>query len=230
MFIRRHLLFFLLSFITISASAQTIKVKKETARVKGEYADGFEVELLATPEEAETALTKWMKTFGKTKQSENYFVVNEPAIQGRPYTHPVYGEVKQLGNIISVWAGIRTKEWGNDAETVSPQLEQLVKDFGVNFHRDKIQKQIDESTRASQAVERQKQKLSNQNRDLNERLEDNKREKIQLEKSLENNKIELETLTKKLEKNKKDQDSVAVAGEQIKKVIEMHKERQRKVN
>jgi hypothetical protein len=219
-----------LLFISFLASGQTIKVKKETARIKGEYADGFEVELQATPEEAESALTKWMKTFGKTKQSENYFVVNEPTIQGRSYTHPLYAEVKQLGNIVSVWAGIRTKEWDNDAETVSPQLEQLTRDLGVNFHRDKIQKQIDESTRAAQAVERQKQKLSNQNRDLNSRIEDNKREKLQLEKSLENNKVELETLTKKIEKNKKDQDSVAVAGEQINKVIELHKERQRKVN
>jgi hypothetical protein len=219
-----------LLFIAFLASGQTIKVKKETARIKGEYADGFEVELQATPEEAESALSKWMKTFGKTKQSENYFVVNEPTLQGRSYTHPLYAEVKQLGNIVSVWAGIRTKEWGNDAETVGPQLEQLTHDFGVNFHRDKIQKQIDESTRAAQAVERQKQKLSNQNRDLSSRIEDNKREKLQLEKSLENNKVELEMLTKKIEKNKKDQDSVAVAGEQIHKVIELHKERQRKVN
>jgi hypothetical protein len=51
-----------------------------------------------------------------------------------------------------------------------------------------------------------------------------------LEKSLENNKTENQELLKRIEQNKKAQDSVAVAAEQIKKVVEMHKERQRKVN
>ncbi|HTJ52515.1 MAG TPA: hypothetical protein VL443_23810, partial [Cyclobacteriaceae bacterium] len=102
--------------------------------------------------------------------------------------------------------------------------------FGVQFYRDKIQEQIDESNRALSAVERQQQRFSNQNRDLNMKLEDNKREKIQLEKSLVDNKTEYETLLKKIEKNKKDQDSLITSNEQIKKVIEAQKARQGKVN
>ena len=86
------------------------------------------------------------------------------------------------------------------------------------------------SLRASQAVEKQQQKLVNENKSLNTKLEDNKREKIQLEKSMQENVVENGTLLKKIEKNKHDQDSVATAGEQIKKVVEMHKENQRKVN
>jgi hypothetical protein len=78
-------------------------------------------------------------------------------------------------------------------------------------------------------VEKQQMRLVNQNKDLENKIEGNKREKIQLEKSLKNNKVELMTLTKKLEENKKAQDSVAIATEQIKKVVEMHKERQRKI-
>jgi hypothetical protein len=231
MFNQKNVLLLCLLLVTLVASAQTIKVKKETARVKGEYADGFEVELLGTTEEAEAALTKFMKTLGKSKQNDNFIAVNEPVIQGRAYTNSVYGQTKQLGNIVSAWVGIRTKEWSDDdAKAINQDIEKMLRDFGVSFHREKIQKQIDESIRASQTVDRQQQKLGNQNRDLNSKMEDNKREKIQLEKSLVDNKLELETLTKKLEKNKKDQDSVKVAGEQIKKVIEMHRERQRKVN
>ena len=230
MFTRKSALFFNLFLFALIAQAQTIKVKKETARIKGEYADGFEVELQATSEEAEDALNKLMKTFGKTKQGDDYLVVAEPVIQGTNYISPVYSRSKQLGNIVSAWVGIRTKEWDSNVESINKDLERVMYDFGVNFHKEKIQKQIDESTRALQTVERQQQRLTNQNRDLNSRIEDNKREKIQLEKSIENNKVELETLTKKLEKNKKDQDSVALSGEQIKKVIEMHRDRQRKVN
>jgi hypothetical protein len=208
-----------------------VNVKKEKTRIQNDYADGFEVELQATPEEVEASLSKLMKSLGKSKSVENFLVVNEPVIQGRLYTAPVYGVNKQVGNIISAWVGIKADDWKkDDVEAVNRDLEKALHDFGVTFYREKIQKQIDESIRAGQAVERQRQRLQNQNRDLNGKIEDNKREKIQLERSLENNRIELETLMKRLEKNKKDQDSVAMAGEQINKVIEMHKERQKKVN
>jgi hypothetical protein len=230
MFKRRVILFFNLLLFAFLSHAQTVKVKKETARIKSEYADGFEVELQANNQEAEDALTKLMKSFGKTKQGEDYIVVAEPTINGTVYVSPVYARTKQLGNIVSAWVGIRSKEWDANVENVNKDIERLMYDFGVNFHKEKIQKQIDESVRALQAVERQQQRLTNQNRDLNTRIDDNKREKIQLEKSIENNKVELETLIKKMEKNRKDQDSVAIAGEQIKKVIEMHRDRQKKVN
>ena len=115
-------------------------------------------------------------------------------------------------------------------DKLNKELEKLMKDFGIKFYRDQIQVQIDESLRATQAVEKQQQRLLNENKSLSAKLEDNKREKVQLEKSIENNKVETVTLIKKLEQNKKTQDSVAVADEQIKKVVEMHKERQRKVN
>jgi hypothetical protein len=231
MFNKKITFFLGLIILGFSAYAQTVNVKKEKTRIKNDYADGFEVELQATFEEVEASLTKFMKTFGKFKSVENFMVVNEPVIQGRPYTTPVYGANKQVGNIISAWVGIKTDDWKKeDAETVNHDLEKMLHDFGVTFYREKIQKQIDESVRAGQAVERQQQRLQNQNRDLNGKMDDNRREKIQLERSLENNKIELETLTKRLEKNKKDQDSVAIAGDQIKKVIEMHRERQRKVD
>lgn len=231
MFKLRIVSFIICLLITGSAYAQTVKVKKEQTRIKNDYADGFEVELPGTYEEINEALEKLMKSLGKSKETEGYFAVAEPAIVGRTYTSPVYGSTKQVGNMISAWIGIRKSDWkDNDAENVSNALQGMIQDFGITFHRDRIQKQIDETLRAAQAVERQTQRLSNQNKSLNSKLENNKQEKIDLEKSLVNNKIELETLTKQLEKNKKDQDSVAVAGQQIQKVLEMHRDRQRKVN
>jgi hypothetical protein len=231
MFIPR-IVFFVICMITTGLTfAQTVSVKKEKTRIKNDYADGFEVELSGTYEEINEALEKLMKSLGKSKETEGYFAVAEPAIVGRTYTSTVYGSTKQVGNMISAWIGIRKSDWkDSDAENVSNALEGMIRDFGITFHRDRIQKQIDETLRAAQAVERQGQRLSNQNRSLNSKLENNKKEKIELEKSLVNNKIELETLTKQLERNKKDQDSVAVAGQQIQKVLEMHRERQRKVN
>ncbi len=228
---RKSILASCLILISFSTNAQTVIAKKEQARIKNDYADGFEVDLPGTYEDVDAALNKFMKTIGKTKQNENFFVVAEPMIAGRTYATPVYGTTKQIGNIISAWVGIKKSDWKDDeAEQVNTALQAMVREFGLNYHREKIQKQIDEALRAQQAVERQQQRLTNQNKDLTTRIEDNKREKIQLEKSIENNKLELENLTRRLEKNKKDQDSVAVAGEQIKKVVDMHRDRQRKVN
>jgi len=51
-----------------------------------------------------------------------------------------------------------------------------------------------------------------------------------LEKALDANKLENLVLIQKIENNKKSQDSVKLAGEQIKRIMELHKERQRKVN
>lgn len=221
----------ILFFITVSSLAQTVKVKSAQTRVINDYADGFEVELPGEFEDVDEALAKLMKSIGKTKTSESQFIVAEPTFVGRTYTSPVYGATKQVGNIISAWVGLKKTEWSKgDEEHVMKALEGMLYDFGVTYHRDKIQKQIDESVRASQAVERQMQKLSNQNKSLNSKIENNKQEKINLENALVKNKIELETLTKQLAKNKKDQDSVAVASQQIQKVIDMHRERQRKVN
>lgn len=219
-----------LLFTVMTVQAQTAKVKKESARIKGDNTEGFAIDLEAKEQEVSTAFTKFLKSLGKVKQNDGTYTISESTIGGTSYKTPVYATVKEKGSTAQAWIGIKKEEWTEGADHVTKELEKLLHDFGVKFYRDKIQGQIDESTRALQAVEKQQQRLTTQNRDFSTKLEDNKREKIQLEKSLENNKLEYETLVQKLDKNKHDQDSVTLAGEQIKKVIEMQKEKQRKVN
>lgn len=225
----RNLFVIVLALSSHVLFAQTVKVTKENVRLKGESAEGFEVELDGTSSEVEAQLNKYLKTIGKSKRADDAYAYALPVINGKNYSSPVYAMVRDKGKG-AAWVGIRPAEWASNTEEVSKDLEKLVYDFGVNFYKEKIQLQIDESTRALQAVERQQQRLSNQEKDFNTRLADNKNEKIQLERSLENNKLQFESLTRKLEQNKKDQDSIAVATDQIKKVIEMQKEKQRKVN
>jgi len=80
------------------------------------------------------------------------------------------------------------------------------------------------------AVAKQQQRMLNQNKDLTLKLSNNEQEKTQLEKSLEANKLENAALKIRLEKNKKAQDSLVNSTDQIKKVMELHKEKQRKIN
>jgi hypothetical protein len=222
------LVFFLFSSMLLTG--QTVKVKKEKSAVKSESIEGFAVELDAPAAEVNAYYLKFLKTMGKVKQSDG-ITVNEPNLNGLAYVQPLFASVKDNGTKSTAWIGINPKTWEKaDVEKVNKELEKIMYDFGVKFYRDRIQVQVDESLRAVQAVEKQQQRLVNENKNLNAKLEDNKREKVQLEKSLENNKLQHESLLLKIEQNKKAQDSVAIAGEQVKKVVEIHRDKQRRVN
>jgi hypothetical protein len=223
---------YLIVVLALPVLAQSVKVNKEASMIKGNKADGYAVELEGTSEDVTSALNKYMKSFAKLKLGANPMTTSEAVINGTSYKSPVYGMVKEKGQGAEAWMGIKSGEWTSeeDAEKVLKQLDRMMYDFGVKYYRDKIQVQIDESTRALQAVEKQQQRLVTENKNLNLKMENNQKEKIQLEKSLETNKLENQNLLLKIEQNKKSQDSVAVAADQIKKVVEMHKERQKKVN
>lgn len=212
--------------------AQKVTVNKKSERIKSESAEGYSTELEGRKEDIVSAFSRFLKDLGKIKSGSDYQFVEGPALGGTVYsTGVVYAQSGGNEEKTSVWLGIKAAEWTvNDITLVEKQLEKLVYQFGVKFYRDKIQAQIDEGLQAANAVVRQQQRLTNQNKDLTIKLSNNGQEKIRLEKSLEANKLENLVLLQKMENNKKSQDSVRLAGEQIKKVIEMHKERQRKVN
>ena len=80
------------------------------------------------------------------------------------------------------------------------------------------------------AEQRRIQRLVNENKTLSTKVTTNETQKIQLEKSLEANKLEHLVLLQKIVNNKKAQDSVSATTVPIKRAIELHKERLRKVN
>jgi hypothetical protein len=234
---KKFLLMSVLVFMFIASHTQTVKVKKEKSTVKGESMEGYAVDLDGTQEEVSDAFGKLLKTLGKGKitdiiaKKSDVITVNEPNINGLTTKEPLYGVTSGNDKTSQAWLGYNPASLQKeDVDKLNKELEKVMKDFGVKFYRDKIQLQIDQSMAATQSVDRQKQKLVNENKSLNSKLEDNKREKLQLQKALQTNKQDSITLIKKLSLNKKAQDSVAVAGEQIKKVMEAQKEKQRKVN
>jgi hypothetical protein len=227
---KKFFLLILPVFIAAFSHAQTITTKKDNARVKGENLPGHQTTLEGTMEEISNSFLRYLKTFGKVKQASDGITISEPTIGGTLFTAPLYALVKDHGNSASAWVGIKAADWQpEDAERMNKELEKLIYNFGVKYYQDKIQVQIDEALRAVQAVEKQQQRLVNEDKSLHTKLENNKKEKIQLEQALIKNKTEHETLLNKIDQNKQAQDSVAVAAEQIRKAVEMHRERQRKV-
>ena len=218
------LFFLLVLFLPFMGHAQSVQVEKEDSRIGGKNITGYQVALAASENEVLSSLSRYLKAKGKTRQSGDFITLEQPLLGGIQYAGTLYATIKQNGGNAAAWMGMPSEEPGP-----GEHLERLVHDFGVTFYREKIQDQIDESLRALQAVEKQQARLASQNKDLNTRLGNNKREKIELEKSLVNNRIEFEDLTKKLEANAKAQDSISMATGQIRKVVEMHQQRQRGV-
>lgn len=221
----------LMLFISLLAHAQSGKVKRETARIKGENTEGYGTDLEGSSEEVSASLLKYLKSIGKVKQSDGVIMLTESLSVGSNTKNPVYAVVKEKGSGAQAWIGILPNEWEADqGNKLDKELEKMLHEFGVKYQKERVQLEIEASTQALTAVEKQQQRLVTENKNLNTKLENNKKEKLRLEKSLEDNKLDYETLLKNIDKNKHAQDSVALAGEQIKKVIEQQKEKQGRIN
>jgi hypothetical protein len=66
--------------ISVLAYAQKVTVSGNAERVNGKNYDGYSTELTGSLEEVNTALTKYLKTFGKVKATGNQFQVSEAQV------------------------------------------------------------------------------------------------------------------------------------------------------
>jgi predicted RNase H-like nuclease (RuvC/YqgF family) len=228
----KFLFFNLFLFISGIAHSQTVTVNKQNEKVKGETIEVFAVSLEGKKEDIKSSWIKFLKDMGKLRQLGSPMTVAEPVISETPFSKGVvYAGTNEGDKNSTVWMGINSKEWEDkDVTYANRELQKMMNQFGIKFYRDQIQVQIDETQQALDAVAKQQQRMLNQNKDLTIKLGNNDQEKIQLEKSLEANKLENAALKLKLEKNKKAQDSLLNSTDQIKKVMELHKEKQRKIN
>ena len=218
--------------LCISLHAQKVTVATQSEKVKSESVEGYGTELEGKKDAVGSAWVKFLKDIGKVKQNSDPMTITEPVFNGLSFSKgTIYSIAKDKGENTYLWLGIKPGEWEtNNVKRINNELEKAVYQFGVKYYRDKIQVQIDEAQQALDAVEKQKQRITNQTKDLTIQLSNNEQEKVQLDKSLEVNKFENAVLKVKLLNNTKAQDSLAEAGVQIQKMKQMHLERQRKVN
>lgn len=223
--------FFALGIVMLAgvlAHAQKVSVSASQERINGKNCEGYSTLLTGSLEEVNTSLTKYLKTFGKVKSNANQFQVLEAQVNLTKYVNPFFAVTKAKGGQVSVWMGATDES--DSVKSIRSELERLVYNFGVKFYKDKIQADIDESLRAQNAAEKQQQRLTLEGKNLASRQEMNAKEKIRLQKALADNKLDSVKFVVALARNKKSADSLAIATEQIKKMVETHKERQRKVN
>jgi predicted RNase H-like nuclease (RuvC/YqgF family) len=214
------------------AQAQTVTVNKQNEKVKNETIEVFATTLEGSKEAIQQAFNRYLKEVGKVKLFSSPTAITEPIIGGTPFSKGIVYASSQAGDKSStVWMGINPADWDEkDVTYATRELQKMVYQFGVKFYRDQVQKQIDETQQALDAVDKQQQRTLNQAKDLTTKLSFNEQEKIRLEKLLENNKLENAALKIRIENNKKAQDSLVNVNTQIKKVLETQQEKQRKIN
>ena len=227
----------ILMLVVVLANAQKVDVSDYTIRIDGQKYEGYKVELPGSLDEVNSSLMKYLKTFGKVKSVSGDLIikgnsmayVSEPQFGGAKSSTPLYGKAYTSGDKVLIWMG--EKNSTNDStKSNHRELKKLVYDFGVKFHRDKVQVDINEASQAQLAAQKQTARLLTEAKNLNARLEFNQKEKLRLEKALADNKTEYDNLLLSLANNKKSQDSLAIATEQIKKMVDKHKDRQQKIN
>ncbi len=218
--------------VCASVYSQKVTVQSHSEKGDGENIEGFITELEGRKAQVAPLWNKFLREFGKSRPGAGFTTISGPALGGTVYPKGIlYADLREKGETTTVWLGYREGTWeANDEGIIKREMEKELYGFGVKFYKDQIQGQIDEAQRASEAVVRQQQRLANQSRELTIQLGNNEQEKIKLEQRLEANTLEHAVLLQKLENNKLAQDSVAQAGNQVKKMIEVHKERQNKVN
>ena len=223
---------FLIMILSGSLSAQQVSVSTETRTVKGGTADGFAVSIDGSKESVGQSLTRFLKGYGKPKAAGDLITITSPVLGGNPYEKQfMYAVAAGDATSSTAWIGLRKEEWpNNDTEVLLARIKDLAYQFGVNYYRDRMQLQIDETQQAVEAIERKVQRLIQQNKDLNSKLLDNEQNKVKLEKALEQNGLDHSSLLLKIEANKRSQDSVTAAGVQVKKVLDAQREKQSKIN
>ncbi len=131
--------------------------------------------------EVNSSWTKFLKGVGKVKLfSSDPVVVTEPNFNGTVYPKGESSMQRFLMQEIfsRVWLGVLPKEWDErDGDMASKETEKLVYQFAVRYNREKVQKQIDETQQAVDAVEKQKQRLVNQNKEMALQLTNNEKGK-----------------------------------------------------
>src|ERR1044072_1094793 len=71
--------------LALGVQAQKVIVSSRTQKVISETADGYSSDLDASAEDVRTAMSKFMRESGKTKNSGDIITVAQPVINGTPY-------------------------------------------------------------------------------------------------------------------------------------------------
>lgn len=195
----------LLVFIIMPVTGQEVEVSEYSAKVLDVRHPGFRTKITGEAGEVEAFLKKELRQLGKLRERNTYFQVSDVTLNGNYFEDRMF--YAQLGineNAQTFWIGADTTGLGANSEKVLEDLRAYTYDFAINFYKDQVQKEIDESEKAEQYMEKQFNRLNKDSVSLQNKLIANERELIRLQEAIEANKKEHEDLLQSIETNKND--------------------------
>lgn len=212
----KKLFLLLISCYVYTANAQDIIIS--TYEEKGR--NGYQVLVENQPENVNKFLSSYFKSYGKVRSRGGIYTVSNLSRADFPYPEvTIFSEVKNKSNKTNaiVWIAdslIRQEHYAQ-------KLYELWYSFAVDFYKDLVQQEIDESTQALKYAEKQFYRLEKDSLNLRSNIEKNRQEKLKLEEALKSNEVNHTVLLKNIENNAYTKDSVIIAIEKIKRLIEL---------
>jgi len=225
------LLTFFLSFGF--AFSQEIKVNAENKTIDRVDYTGFITYAEGPFNDHKDLWTKEMKNKGKVKKNNSYFRIEDfvfPQITEK-LLNGCTQVLQERDSTVSIWLGIDVSSLEqNEASKVIEEIKGLLYNYVLDYRKSAVLKDIEEAERAAAFTSRKHQKLLSDLETLELKLLDAQNEKSRLEESIKSIEFEIQVLQQKIENNKEDQETTYNQLEQIRKVLEMHKEKLKKLN
>lgn len=215
------------------AFSQEITVKPENKTISGTEYVGFISSVEGSFDNHKDLWIKEMKNKGKVKKSNSYYKIEDfvfPQITEKLLTGCTQVAL-QRDSTVSIWLGIDVSTLEQDeASKVEEEVKGIVYNYILDYRKSAVLKDIEDAERAAAFTSRKHQKLISELETLQLKLLDAQNEKTRLEESIKSIEFEINVLQQKIENNKTDQETTYKQLEQIRKVLEMHKERLKKLN
>lgn len=217
--------------ISTGVFGQNYDIKKESQRINNKKYSGVSSVVEADLSKVEPYWIDYIKENGKARRKRNYYQLSEFSIQDMGIDTMTYAtRVEASGQNSLIWiAPLLNDLEEEDISTLNTDLEKILKMATRGYYVSEVQKRIDDAEAAATSVSKNHQKLIYEGEKLVIDLEGAEELKADLIARLEETELKIRVLNQQIIDNKVAVDSVYNDLEQVKKVIEAHKESMKKI-
>ncbi len=222
-----------LTLILLSAPwawAQPYRLAEATQRVNNQKYAGVTSWVEGPYSQVEEDWLDYLRQHGKIRRKRNYYQISDLQYNGLPDTLVYVTRVSNKDSLGLIWIAPLTRNLpAGERQKLMNTLKKLLKEGTRHYYLAQAQAKIDESEAAALVMSKKHQRLLYEKEKLAEDLRAAQELKAELEARLEETNLKIKSLNQQI----LDTDSAAVQAyrdlEEIKQVIEHHKEELKKI-
>lgn len=221
----------LLVFIIHSSFGQQYQITEETQRINSKKIDGVSSKVDGALDNVEKYWLSYIRDHGKARRKRNYFQLTEFSVEDLGIDTLTYvTRIEDNNGSGKIWIAPFDNNL-TEAEIVAlnNDLEKILKTATRGYYISEVQKKIDESEEAAIIMSKNHQKLIYEGEKLKSDSTAAANLKVELEQRLENTILKLKILRQEIIDNIAAREQAYKDLEEIKKVIEGHKEDLKKI-